>query len=514
MAQYSINSKTSARDIYTLSSDNPLLEVDSLDSESQMARLVGFAEGSPAIEVPASEDSTALEQPVSQPQKLETKQLLSFNSFAKLGLAGTATLAIVLLAAGFLSQPMDTSSQKSRNNIVVSQVRSQLTTVSSSQGLEGEIEILKTKLALTEQAELIKTTQQNLKTKKLKPPHLLVTLDIEPSGDSRNKQPMTLRRTPTPTQKLSRSGIVTVKRVPQLSQMTNVKPDTQPAIDFTPPPTQNPIKEWTRLAKLGSYGQVNFTGKFNSKIATYVPSQITQVARQIPNSNPNQIQPQSPNPKLVAVGASAKAVLATAVFGETTKAKSNKNQDENKNIFVVRLKQPLKSVDGAIALPANTELLTEVRSISQQGLLKLDVMKVIVQNNRTLTEKSLPQNAMIISAPQGKPLIANQFPNQGSSITGMDVGLFFLGAASKAGELYNRTDSQITITSNSTEYTTNNFRGNILTGLVEGGINTVLPPISQRNQQAISQIRMQRTNIWFLHAGKDIEIYVNQAMQF
>lgn len=54
----------------------------------------------------------------------------------------------------------------------------------------------------------------------------------------------------------------------------------------------------------------------------------------------------------------------------------------------------------------------------------------------------------------------------------------------------------------------------VLTSLVEGGINTVLLPISQRNQQAISQIKMQRTNIWFLHAGKDIEIYVNQAMQF
>ncbi|MEH2354020.1 hypothetical protein [Nostoc sp.] len=124
MAQYSINSKTSAQDIYTLSSDNPLLEVDSLDSESQMAKLVGFAEKSPAIEVPALEDSTALEQPVSQPQKLETKQLLSSNPFAKLGLVGTATLAIVLLAAGFLSQLMDTSNQKSRNNIIVSQVRS------------------------------------------------------------------------------------------------------------------------------------------------------------------------------------------------------------------------------------------------------------------------------------------------------------------------------------------------------------------------------------------------------
>ncbi|MEH2038661.1 TrbI/VirB10 family protein [Nostoc sp.] len=523
MTKYSLTSKTSAQNLYTQTLNELPLEVDSLDWESRMASLVGFEEESPVIEVPALEDSTALEQSVSQPQKFEAKQLLSSNPFAKLSLVGTATLAILLLAAGFLFKLMDTSSQKPKNNIVVSQVQSQLTTVSSSQGLEGEIEILKTKLALTEQAELTKNIQQNLKTKKLKPPQLLVTLDVEPSGDSRNKQPMTLQRTPTLIQKVSRSRIVTVKQATQPSQIITVKPDTQPVVYVTPPSTPNLIKEWTRLAKLGSYGQVNFTGKANSSIATYAPPQNTQLVRQIPNSNPNQTQPQTtsivsqaqlPNLKLVAVGTSAKAVLATAVFGETTKAKSNKNKNENKNIFVVRLKQPLKSVDGAIALPANTELLTEVRSISQQGLIKLDVVKVMVQNNRTLTEKSLPQNAIIIRAPQGKPLIANQFSNQGSSIAGMDVGVFFLGAAGKAGELYNRTDSQITITSNSAEYTTNNSRDNILAGLVEGGINTVLPPISQRNQQAISKIRMQRTNIWFLHAGKDIEIYVNQAMQF
>ena len=522
MTKYSITSKSSAQNLYTLTLDEPPLEVDSLDWESRMTRLVGFEEESPAIEVPALKDSTALEQSVSQPQELETKQLLSSNSFAKLGLVGTAALAIVLLAVGFLFQLMNTSSQKPKNNTVISQGRSQLTTASSYQGLEGEIEILKTKLALTEQTELIKATQQNLKSKKLKPRQLVVTLNVEPSGD-RNKQPIKLQRTPTPIQRVSRSGIATVKRVLQLLQLSSVKPDTQSLVNFTPPPTPNPIKEWTRLAKLGSYGQVNFTGKPNSRITNYADKQNTHVARQIPNSNANQIQSrttymvsqvQSPNSKLVAVGTTAKAVLATAVFGETTKAKSNKNQDGNKNVFVVRLKQPLKSVDGAIALPANTELLTEVRSISQQGLLKLDVVKVIVQNNRTLIEKSLPQNAMIIRAPQGKPLIANQFPNQGSSIAGMDVGVFFLGAAGKAGELYNRTDSQITITSNSTEYTTNNSRGNILAGLVEGGINTIVPQISQQNQQAISQIRMQRTNIWFLHAGKDIEIYINQAMQF
>ncbi|MBN3924359.1 TrbI/VirB10 family protein [Nostoc sp. NMS4] len=523
MTKYSITSKTSAQNLYTLTLDEPPLEVDSLDWESRMASLVGFEEESPVIEVPVLEDSTVLKQSVSQPQELQTKQLLSFNPFTKLSLVGTVTLTIVLMAAGFLSQIMNTSSEKPKKNIAVSQVRSPLTNVSSSQGLEEEIEILKTKLALTEQTQLIETTQQNLKSTKSKPPHLVITLDVKSSDNSRNKQPIKLQRIPTPIQRVSRSGIVTVKRIPQPSQLSSLKPHTQSVVNFTPSPTPNPIKEWTTLAKLGSYGQVNFTRKPNRRITTYADKQNTQVARQIPDSNANRIQSrttymvsqvQSPTSKLVAVGTTAKAVLATAVFGETTKAKSNKNQDENKNIFVVRLTQPLKSVDGAIALPTNTELLTEVRSISQQGLLKLDVVKVIVQNNHTLTEKSLPQNAIIIRAPQGKPLIANQFPNQESSIAGRDIGVFFLGAAGKVGELYNRPDSQITITTNSTEYTTNNSKGNISAGFVEGGINTIAPKISQRNQQAISQIRMQRTNIWFLHAGKDIEIYVNQAMQF
>ncbi|MCC5644508.1 hypothetical protein LC607_16485 [Nostoc sp. CHAB 5824] len=123
-----------------------------------MTRLVGFEEESSAIK------AAALEQPVSQSQELQAKQPLSSNPFAKLGLMGAATLAIVLLAAGFSSQLMNTSSQKSKNNIVVSQRRSQLTTAFSSQGLEKEIEILKTKLALAEQAELINDTAKNINT--------------------------------------------------------------------------------------------------------------------------------------------------------------------------------------------------------------------------------------------------------------------------------------------------------------------------------------------------------------
>jgi hypothetical protein len=272
MTQDSIVSKTSAQNLYTLTSDEPSLELDSLDWESGMAKLVGFEEEFPTIEALALQGSTTLEQSMSQPQEVQTKQTLSSKPVAKLKLVGTATLTIVLLAGGFLSLWMNISSQKPKNNIVVSQGRSQLITASSSQELEGEIEILKTKLALTEQVELIKATQQKLKSKKkLTPSQLTVTSNIKPSSDFRNKQPIILQRKPTPIQTVSQSSIVTVKRVAQPSQLPSVKPDTQSVVKLTLPPTPNPIKEWTRLAKLGSYGQVNFTSKPNNRVTSYAP---------------------------------------------------------------------------------------------------------------------------------------------------------------------------------------------------------------------------------------------------
>jgi hypothetical protein len=514
MTRYSIPSETPAQNLFTLTTDDRQREVESLDWESRMARLVGFEEESPP-RIQELED-VSLQPSPEQPQEVQTKQPLSSNPFAKLGLVGMATLSIVLLAGGFLSQLMNSGNQKPQSEISP-QVRSQPVNESPSQNLAAEVETLKTKLALTEQVELVKAAQQRLRTAKPTP---AVALQPEPVVSSRNRPRVVPQITPAPVRTVYVPRVVTVPSPPQRPVISQPAPPL-PVVQPTPPPPPNPLDEWSRLAKLGSYGQVNVTDKPNVMAATSEPPQNTQVAQQPPNPNPNQTPPQEPSvvnqgqqqsQKSVAVGTSVKAVLATAVFGETTKARNNDENDENKNVFVVRLKEPLKAVDGAIALPANTELLTEIRSISEQGLLQLNVVKVIVQNKDSTTERSLPQNAMMIRASQGKPLIAQQFPNQSSSIAGMDAGIFVLGGLGKAAELFNRSDSQVVYNGN-TVITSGNNRRNIAAGLFEGGINTVVPQIAQRNQQAISQM-MQRTNVWFLPAGKNVEIYINQVMQF
>ena len=531
MTQYSIYPDINPENLSNSKSDNNSSEVDSKDWELRMAKLVGLEAESLSTDAEVLGESANLQPPPSEPAQEKSEQSFSSNPFAKLGLVGTATLAIVLFAGGFLTQIMSSTNQKPKSKNIVS-LEEQLPTKQQSkeEDLEEKVETLKTKLALTEQAEAVKLAQQQLRNGKLTSPSESAVANSQP--DTSRSGRTVVQRTPTPMSTVYVPRIVTFERVvrvpypqqpvvspPVSPQPVIDKPQTQPLVSVTPPPTPNPLQDWERLAKLGSYGQVGVTDQSNVNVTTQREENNDQGEQQAINPQPEQTpKPQTSrvaqgvqqSPKSIAVGSNAKAVLATAVFGETTKSKNS----DRTNVFVVRLKEPLKAVDGAIAIPANTELLTEMSSISDQGLLQLDVVKVIVPNQGKLIEKNIPENALMIRAPQGKPLIANQFPNRGSSIASMDIGLFVLGGLGKAAELINRSESQVVTTSGSSTIVSNtNPQRNILAGVFEGGMNTVVPQIAQRNQQAISQMS-QRTNVWFLPAGTAVEIYANQAIQF
>ncbi|TVP57291.1 MAG: hypothetical protein EA343_22750 [Nodularia sp. (in: Bacteria)] len=508
MTSYSIHPEFSTKHLVKPIPENQEPEVDSADWESRMAKLVGFEDESPQVNVDGLEaDSASLPVSQSQPEEVQIEPTLSSNPFAKLALVGSATLAVVVVAGAFLSQVMNTSNQQPTNNLASSTAPLPAISESPQQSLEQEVEILKTKLALAEQAQTVTAAQQNLRNRVA----------------SRVETPQVRESTPRPVQTVStpQPQIIRVAPIAQspVSPPLAVAPTPPPvATPQTPPSPPDPLEEWTRLAKLGSYGQVNTTGQSRVSTALSVPESNINGEAQVTNSNPEPTPPQqdtlvgqAQSSKSIRVGSSVRAVLATAVFGETTRSKNNESDQEG-NVFVLRLTNPLKSVDGAIALPANTELLAEITSISEQGLLQLNVVKVISEDNGELIEKSLPSNALMVRAPQGKPLVADKYPDQGSSIAGMDLGLFVLGGIGKGAELYNRTESRVETVAGGTIVTNTNNRRNIPAGILEGGLTSVVPQISQRNQQAIARM-MQQTNVWFIPAGREVEIYVNRTMQ-
>ncbi|MCC5619513.1 hypothetical protein LC605_31590, partial [Nostoc sp. CHAB 5836] len=189
MTRYSIPAETPPQNELTLSTGDRQPEVESSDWESRMSRLVGFEEESSSADSEGSEDSATPQESLSQPQQVQTKQPLSSNPFAKLGLVGAATLGVVLVGGVFLSQLIGGGNKKPET--VSPQVREQPTNESNSQQLESEVDTLKTKLALSEQAQMVKAAQQQLRIAKSTP---TVALQ-KPSVSSRD----TPKVIPTPT---------------------------------------------------------------------------------------------------------------------------------------------------------------------------------------------------------------------------------------------------------------------------------------------------------------------------
>ncbi|WP_445634674.1 TrbI/VirB10 family protein [Nostoc sp. DSM 114161] len=480
---------------------------DSSEFESKMARLVGLEEEKSVDSGVIAENSVLLELESPELEKVVTDESFSSNPLAKLALVGGINLFIVVLVGAFLSHLISYKNQKPKSNIVNFTVESQ-PTQSRQQILENEIEILKTKLALTEQAQTVTKAQQNLRI----PATLISKVKVQSSKHLTASK----ARISTPVRTViiaSRIQNPNSQKVTHSQNIATFTPAPPPSIINTnaKPSPPDPLQEWANLAKLGSYGEVYVTAQFGVNPISSQPEN-TNVASQSINSNSN------PNPtqelqklKVVKVGSTAKAVITTIIFGETNQ------KQENKNIFIVRLKEPLKATDGTIALPKDIELLTKIDSISERGLLQLNVIKFISDNNGKLIETSLPNNAIIIHSIEGKPLIASKYSNSGSSIASMDAGLFVIAGVQKAAELLNRGNTTYQYrdinNNNNPQIFTNDNQRNIAAGIVEGGLNYVVPQIAQRNQQAITQM-LQKTNVWFLPAGKEVEIYVNHTVQF
>jgi len=527
MTRYEIPSRPSPGNSVTSTDNNSQSKINSSDLESRMARLVGFEE-EPEF---AEEDSVTFKEPaISEPEQVKTEQPLSSNPFAKVGLVGAGTFALVVFAGVFLTQIMSGNHNKPKNNTVTPKIQPSPASEPRLQQ-QGEIEALKTKLALEEQARDIKAAQQQLRSEKPLPP--------------RTQQPVSSREKPTPVRTVYVPRTVTVARPlpqPEVKNTPTVQAaNVEPLPTVTPPAAPDPLQKWSMLAKLGSYGQVPASSKPSASYSVATNNASLEVRRppirivQNPNSAPmvSQATQTSQSSKLVKVGTSAKGFLVTAIYGESTNTPSYQNNQKNGNsqsinnqVFLVELTEPLKAADGSIALPEKTKLLTKIRSISDKGLVQLDLVKATWQEkNGNTIEKSLSPDAITIRGPQSQPLVASQYQKGRSHITS-DAKLFILGGAGKIGDVINLPNSKlVTLKSCSkvegstqedctrSEAIQSEPQRNTLAAALDGGTKSILPELTRRNQQANSN-STERTNIWYLPARTKIELFVNQQTQF
>jgi hypothetical protein len=539
-------------------------EGQSSDWHQRMANLVGLEEEIPpskeessASETASSNASSNDEVPPSHPSSLRTQQRFSSNPFAKVAVVGAATLSGVLIAGIFLSQLMSGNNQQPRKIAPTITQNTNESNKTEQLKPEQEIEILKTKLALAEQAKAVKEEQLQLRT--VRPPRATPT----PTRTRSQPQPVTrvvVQRVPTPARTVYVPRVVErIVRVPQRvaqvrptptqpPQPPRATPTPQPTVTATPSATfeLSSVPELAPIPMPSDVGEALSTNRSITPTPTPTPT-VPQVASSPPaplasefNSRARQPLPNRTNTttnpqqqslasnqtkqyggKAIAIGTKAKAVLAADIAGEanrpgTNNSSSSNNNNNNKDDsqFVVRLREPLKSVDGAIALPKNTELVAQVKQITEGGWVQLSVVSVNFQNNGNITEIRLPPDAIKIRRPGGRPLLARKYPDKSGKIAANDAFSGLLGGLGQVGDILNRPETKLrncgTYGDNNTPYLCSETQQqrNIPAAVLEGASRAMVPQLNQRNQQATQE--MMKSNIWHLEAGTEVEVYANK----
>ncbi|MEC4819161.1 MAG: hypothetical protein SAK29_38690 [Scytonema sp. PMC 1069.18] len=540
----------------------------------KMSELVGLEEDSVDSDDEESEEVSSFspqeEAPGSQPSSNRKQKSLSSNPFAKVALVGATTLCGVLVAGVFLSRLMGGTSQKPRQEFPQLSNQEPKDEIEQSRP-EEEIELLKTKLALAEQARAVKAAQMQLKTTRPQPRPSNTPTPVErPIARPQPETRVVVQKVPTPGPTVYRV-VERVVRAPQVAQAQPAPPpptpSPQPKLTPTPSPTPTPTPTPTfemSLPELLTPLQTAPVAEALSEIRKMVPppasppvatrrtptpvqslspeEEIVRIrenlerrnartARNTASDSKREASLASQSTKAIAIGTSAKAELATAFFGEASRGSTTNTKSDY--TFVVRLKEALKSTDDKIAIPRDTELVTELDRLTDNGMVQLNVIAMVSkEKNGTLKEVKLPPGAMKIRAPQGRPLLASKYPKSSGTIASMDTALFALGGLGQIGDILNRpeqrTEPVCTITrgvdrdgnetddNNRTEVCTTVTRTdqqrNIGAAILEGGMKSLVPQITLRNQQAVNEM-ITKGNIWYLPVGTEVEVFANRLMK-
>ena len=492
------------------------------------------------------------------PHEGKTQPNFYSNPFAKFGAVGLVMLVVFGSAATVLNSIMSGSLKTAPTTEYSKQSKPKVEIADNPQ--ERETGKLKAELALSTQAEKIKSVER-AKTPKTTASKPKVKPTSEPFTTS-NIQPTPTRKSSTPVTNQIASRPPRPTRVPYIP-----RPKPQPLpVRYNPPkrvpsipkfqPTANriskpnapkleekidPMEEWTKISRLGSYGSSVIAtnsdeqaseGTINNTVKEQ-PKQIIPSATLVKvadyttqTSNNNELEPLHTeeaaiigyeNNYQLQVGESVEARLLTPLIWSKHQNNNSDQQSKNKSKsenFIIELEQPLNTVQGEVVIPLGSQVVAQINNVNQGGLVELQATQVLINGQ----EYILPPNAIAIRGNKGKPLIASRLNSQKGEVARRDAQTFAVGSLAKVGKVLNQPKEQ-QISTSSGFGGTNSFssirrnRENIFGAVLEGGFEPLTQQILKRNQQALQELRKQE-DVWYVKAGTNVQVFVNQSFQF
>ncbi|MBE9216691.1 conjugal transfer protein TrbI [Plectonema cf. radiosum LEGE 06105] len=556
--------------------ENDLKKSDESESdwnEASFAKLLGFHDGNQTQNQPEFseeeeikpeeiQNQTDAPNPIAtqelfdDPQVGKTQQNFYSNPFAKFGAVGLVMLVVFGSAATVLNSIMSGSLKTAPTAQYSKQSKPKVEIADNQE--ENETGKLKAELALSTQAEKIKSVER------AKSPKTTVSKPKVKPNKEPNLPPVT-RTTPTREPNLPvRTQIVSrqlplsqVPYIPRLQPQTvryNSPPSTPAVRQFQPvankvskpisTPTEekaDPMEEWSRISRLGSYGSSTITTNIDEqhKGSTIDTVTVEQQKPVIPSAtlvsavqttqtlNTDELEPlHSEEASIIGYQNNYQLTVGTFVDGKlltpliwsehftsnNPNLKSKNNSKSEK--FVIELQQPLTMGEGLVVLPPGSQVVAQINNVASGGFVELQATQVLINGE----EYILPPNSITIRGTNGKPLIASRLNSNKGEIARRDAQIFAVGSLAKVGKVINQPKEE-QISTSSGFGGTNSFssvrrsRENILGAVLEGGFEPLTQQILRRNQQALQKLQQQE-DVWYVKAGTNVQVFVNQSFQF
>ncbi len=184
--------------------------------------------------------------------------------------------------------------------------------------------------------------------------------------------------------------------------------------------------------------------------------------------------------------------------------------DVDGTVGAVELSEDLVS-GGAVIMPAGTQLIVSIRTMSASGMMDLQVTSIVLPSSG-YEQMQIPSGAISIQGGDGQVLMAKDMSGQEGQLLQLDSNQALLGALGQIGSLLNRPNSQSTSTGAGGSFSTADYGSpSILGAILEGGANTMIASQQARNQDRADRLEELPT-VWVLESGTGIEIFINQPI--
>jgi hypothetical protein len=194
-------------------------------------------------------------------------------------------------------------------------------------------------------------------------------------------------------------------------------------------------------------------------------------------------------------------------------------EDKNRGRFAVRSQEDIRSTDNRVVFPKGTVLIVDVDSVSKANKLVQHSVVAIIYKDKLgqVKQQQIPQGVISIQTEDNKPLIAQALSDKGKAIAQQDILIGLLGAAGRAGEIFNQNQSQSSsVISNgglsSQIVSTKANKPNVLGAAVEGFFKPMSQRLSQRADKTSSEI-LSSPDVAIVPKNAKVSIFFNNFLE-